>query len=627
MTQVTRATTLPELLTSWLPRQRWFADKDRGKESFALTRTGEFMLQEDTGGVGIEVFLVTATFSDGGTVTYQIPLTYRDVPIGALEHALVGVLDDARRGARWVYDAPYDAAFVTAWLQLIADQGQVVSDEGPRRGRARGVLAPRATALDPGWPSHVLNGEQSNTSVIVGTGVTDTPAIVKIFRLLHAGPNPDVIVQSALADAGCERVPPPVGWVEATWADPEGEEASGHLAVATRFLDGSVDAWRLACRAVEASRPFEAEAHALGIATAQVHATLASTLPTVPGTPATLSTLATELEARVTWAATAAPVLLPFAERARAVVGAVQDIEHPPSLQRVHGDYHLGQVLHVPRRGWVLFDFEGEPLRPLDQRTAPDLALRDVAGMVRSFDYAARHATLGLPAGDSRVRAAAWWASAAREAFLDGYTEATGHDPRADAVLLRALELDKALYEVVYETRNRPDWVEVPLSAVRRLLGETPMPAPPGPELVAPPPPPSPPLPAREPAATVPEAEPIPEPEPTPEPTVAAFTVDDVVWTSGVDEASGEPLDEVDVYTTVSPAIVAVVPAANVPAGTEFTATWTIDGIEVPEATMSVTVDEDMRVAWVAFELARDEGRYFPLGELEVTVTTSTGAI
>ena len=116
-----------------------------------------------------------------------------------------------------------------------------------------------------------------------------------------------------------------------------------------------------------------------------------------------------------------------------------------------------------------------------------------------------------------------------------------------------------------------------------------------------------------------------PTPEPTPEPTVAAFTVDDVVWTSGVDEASGEPLDEVDAYTTVSPAIVAVVPAANVPAGTEFTATWTIDGIEVPEATMSVTVDEDMRVAWVAFELARDEGRYFPLGELEVTVTTSTG--
>ena len=116
-----------------------------------------------------------------------------------------------------------------------------------------------------------------------------------------------------------------------------------------------------------------------------------------------------------------------------------------------------------------------------------------------------------------------------------------------------------------------------------------------------------------------------PTPEPTPEPTVAPFTIDGVVWTSGVDEASGEPLDEVDAYTTVSPAIVAVVPAANVPAGTEFTATWTIDGIEVPEATMSVTVDEDMRVAWVAFELARDEGRYFPLGELEVTVTTSTG--
>lgn len=118
---------------------------------------------------------------------------------------------------------------------------------------------------------------------------------------------------------------------------------------------------------------------------------------------------------------------------------------------------------------------------------------------------------------------------------------------------------------------------------------------------------------------------PTPEPDVAPEPTVAPFTLDDIVWSSGVDAATGEPLDEVDAYTTVSQAIVAVVPATNVPAGTEFTAIWTIDGLDVPETTMSVIVEEDMSTAWIAFELARDEGRYFPLGELELTVTSSTG--
>ncbi|MGZ4624688.1 MAG: maltokinase N-terminal cap-like domain-containing protein, partial [Kineosporiaceae bacterium] len=133
-------------------------------------------------------------------------------------------------------------------------------------------------------------------------------------------------------------------------------------------------------------------------------------------------------------------------------------------------DYHLGQVLHSGSRGWILLDFEGEPLRPLSERTAPDLALRDVAAMLRSFDYAARHSTVGLDPEDRRALAAQRWAAECREAFLVGYAGAGGEDPHKHAVLLRALELDKALYEVVYETRNRPTWIGIPLGAVRRLL-------------------------------------------------------------------------------------------------------------------------------------------------------------
>jgi 1,4-alpha-glucan branching enzyme len=118
----------------------------------------------------------------------------------------------------------------------------------------------------------------------------------------------------------------------------------------------------------------------------------------------------------------------------------------------------------------VLLDFEGEPLRPLAERTEPDLALRDVAGMLRSFDYAARHVTVGRhdPAAEQAADA---WADAARDAFCAGYAAECGSDPRAQPELLAALELDKALYEVVYESRNRPAWIDVPLHAVARLLG------------------------------------------------------------------------------------------------------------------------------------------------------------
>jgi predicted trehalose synthase len=134
-------------------------------------------------------------------------------------------------------------------------------------------------------------------------------------------------------------------------------------------------------------------------------------------------------------------------------------------MQRIHGDFHLGQVLDVPGRGWVLLDFEGEPLRPLAERTQPDLALRDVAGMLRSFDYAAGSWEQTHPG-----RSAASWADRARAAFLEGYAQESGRDPREDEVLLKALELDKALYEVVYEARNRPTWLTIPTTAIARLF-------------------------------------------------------------------------------------------------------------------------------------------------------------
>jgi predicted trehalose synthase len=462
---------LAGLLAGWLPQQRWYAAK--GTAAVAAQRLGGLHL-DPAGEVDLVVHFLAVTVGLGPTTVYQVPLAYRDAPEPTLEHALVGVLDaEGRR--RWVYDAVHEPSFVRAWLRLLTGGSEVTDAAGAVGGSAHGILQPAGWALDPDAPTTVLSGEQSNTSVIVGAD-GPTPAIVKLFRVLAPGDNPDVVVQSALAAAGCERVPRPVGWVEGSWPAPDGEGTGGtvrgHLAFAAEFLAGSEDAWRVACRSVVGDEPFGEHAHALGAATAEVHLALADTLGTAPATPGLLDELATSLRSRVAWAVAEAPALAGRAAAALRAVDAARAAADsaPLVLQQIHGDYHLGQVLHSPTRGWVLLDFEGEPLRPLAERLAPDLALRDVAGMLRSFDYAARHATVALPDDDPRVAAADAWAAGCRTAFLAGYAEVTGRDPAADGALLLALELDKALYEVVYETRNRPGWLAVPLHAVRRLL-------------------------------------------------------------------------------------------------------------------------------------------------------------
>lgn len=449
---------LAALLADWLPRQRWFAAKGTGPVRPRVA--GRVDLGD---GLALVLVAVAEAGADGRSAStlYQVPLSFRPDADPALAAALVGRADGA-----FVHDGVHDPAFLRAWLALLAGGGTAT---GPDGETVRGVRQPGGAPLDPAAPAKVLSGEQSNTSVIVGAGGPD-PAIVKLFRVLAPGDNPDVVVQSALAAAGCERVPRPVGAVEGTWRADDGTTVGGHLAFGSEFLAGSQDAWRVACRAVEEGADFTADAAGLGEATAQVHTTLARVLPSRPATSAELAALADGLLARVDWAVTAAPVLADRGQAARDAVDAVRSAAGPLVLQQVHGDYHLGQVLHSPGRGWVLLDFEGEPLRPLAERLAPDLALRDVAGMLRSFDYAARHATVGLPDDDARVAAAEAWSLGCREAFLDGYARAAGDDPRGHADVLRALELDKALYEVVYETRNRPDWVAVPLHAVERLL-------------------------------------------------------------------------------------------------------------------------------------------------------------
>jgi maltokinase len=458
---------LEELLPSWMVRQRWYAGKGRVP---VLRRIGGLQFQDPAGEVDIDVHLMRDESGQSPTI-YQVPLTCRSARLAGADHALVAPVEGGSQGShrhhgtRYVYDAPHDPVFANALLQLMLEEGIAGSDEAVARGHHVATAAPGRVIA-----SHVLEGEQSNTSIILDLvdtlGAAANPLICKLFRVLHHGENPDVVVQSALAAAGSTHVPRSVGYVAGEWPDngaPDGM-ARGHLACAQEFFPGVEDAWRVALAAVASDEDFSEQARRLGQTTAEVHATLAQAMTTVIATDEDAAALSRSMRARHASAVSEVPALAAYDSMVHATIEQVSSAKWP-ALQRIHGDYHLGQVLEVPHRGWVLVDFEGEPLRPLAERTQPDLALRDVAGMLRSFDYAAGSWEQMHPG-----RSARQWVDRARIAFLEGYANESGRDPREDAVLLDALELDKALYEVVYEARNRPTWLTIPTTAIDRLF-------------------------------------------------------------------------------------------------------------------------------------------------------------
>ncbi len=441
---------LLDCLTDWMSRQRWYGGKGR-LPRLSLVATLELPSDEEDVRVG-DVLVRDSSAST--PVTYQVPVTGRGtIPRGWGPH-LIG-----RVGDRYLFDGPRDPAFARALVRLIAREEHVEGSDAAADGRFLDRPMPTGTG-----GSRVLSGEQSNTSVVVEGDAGAPAAIVKVFRTLQDGENPDVVLQSALSAAGSPFVPPCLGSVAASWPDEDASSgrASGHLAFAQEFLPGVEDAWRVALDAARSARGFDGEARTLGVATARVHESLASILPTRPATLGDAVATASSWHSRLAAAIAEVPGI---AELRPAIEDAYDEAREAswPALQRIHGDYHLGQVLSVPGRGWMLVDFEGEPLRPMAERSRPDLALRDVAGMLRSFDYAAGSVRLesGLDAED--------WARAARGAFLDGYAEAAGARPEEHGALLAALELDKAVYEAIYEARNRPSWLPIPVAAIRRL--------------------------------------------------------------------------------------------------------------------------------------------------------------
>lgn len=449
-------TELHDLLVQWLPEQRWFGGKGRAIRSVDV-ETSTVLLEAAEDDVVVRHLVLRVDAADGGTDRYQLLIGSRtgDVPQRLL-HAVIGEVDGAV-----VYDAVHDSDATTRLLH------RIVADEDG--GTVRFTAA--TDDLDPTLPSRVIGAEQSNTSIVYGEDY-----ILKVFRRLQPGLNPDLEVTRALADAGSPHIAPPLAWLE---GEVDGESTT--LGMMQCYLRNAAEGWAMATASVrdlfaegdlhadEVGGDFAGEAERLGAATAEVHALMARALPSRTAGPDDSQATARQLHDRLDAAVTAVAELAPYADAVRRVYAEIGRLTDPVPIQRVHGDLHLGQVLRT-QDGWVLLDFEGEPARTLAERTALMSPLRDVAGMLRSFDYAARH-LLAERAGEQHLAyRAAEWADRNRTAFCDGYAKAAGSDPREASVLLRAFELDKAVYEVVYEARNRPSWLPIPLGSIERLV-------------------------------------------------------------------------------------------------------------------------------------------------------------
>ena len=452
---------LAALLAAWLPRQRWFAG--RGQLTGGLLVTSRVQVGA-TADARFEHLLIDVPDPEGGAQRcYQLWIGARAELPRKFAHHEIGRLGDPETSGptEVLYDALHDNALSSLLLAAMV-QGTDLGDVQ--------CSTTSGADVDPAAPGLVVSGEQSNTSVVYGQS-----AILKIFRRLEPGPNPDAEVHAALAQRSPRHVARLLG--ELT-GELQGTRTT--LGVLTEFFANSADGWMAAIasvrdlmaegdlRADEVGGDFAAEAQRLGAAVAEVHRELAEAFGTVTVHADDLRRTLRDMAELARRTASAVPELAEYAERIDAAFAEAAASAASMTLQRIHGDLHLGQTLRT-LSGWALIDFEGEPSKPLEYRRALHSPLRDVAGMLRSFDYAAHHLLPGSHADAQHAYRATEWAARNRRAFCVGYAAKGGGDPRHAGSLLRAFELDKAIYEVRYEHDHRPGWLPIPLHAVAQL--------------------------------------------------------------------------------------------------------------------------------------------------------------
>ena len=468
MTHQVTQNALAKLLAGWLPAQRWFAGSGATVRQIALA--SDVPLAEGDPELR---HLIADVWVGEEKVSYQVLLGIRAELPAFLSQAAIGRLPDGRIA----YDGARDPALAAVLLRGIA-AGRVA---GPLR-----FISEPGAVISQDAPARALPALASNTSIVFGE-----QTILKVLRRPFTGHHPDLEVPAALARNGSALVAAPRGWIEmpgsgqigdvhdlaaATLvpdAPPAGGVSGGPgdgqaavLAILSDFFANASDGWSLATASVDESGPgFSVQAGQLGEATAQLHAEMAAAFGTSVLSRYALKDLTDAMTTELRRAIRIVPRLNEDAAAIRDCYAALAEPDTRVPVQRIHGDYHLAQVLHT-ERGWVVLDFEGEPSVPLARRRAFAPALRDVAGMLRSFDYAGRHQALRFPGDRGLAEAAARWVRDCQQAFCLGYAKVAGSDPAAGGPLLRALILQKAVYEAVYEASHRPDWLPIPLAAI-----------------------------------------------------------------------------------------------------------------------------------------------------------------
>jgi len=483
---------LDRALRSYLPARRWFGGKARVITSLAIRDAVEM----PNGG---RLMLVDVEFSDGEPQTYVIPVVVANVR-REQDQARIGPIIARLRDGAILYEPLQEESFANGLLDMIARRRQVRGLRGFVTGTPTRAL--RELRGDEKLETHLVTGEQSNTAILFGQRL-----FLKLFRRLEPGINTDYEVTRFLnEETSFRNVPRLAGALEY-------QDAT--IAVLQAFTPNSGDAWSYTLDAIgryfdhllsdergeparDAIGSYLSDAELLGTRTAQLHLALASRsdIPAFapdPFTPHYQRSIYQSMRTQIVQTVQLVRRKLKGNEEAEALVAkehelleGVRAILHEKiEAQRIrtHGDYHLGQVLNTGN-DFIVIDFEGEPARPLSERRIKRSALRDVAGMLRSFHYAPYAVLFGAAPG-SYVRTedteqleegARFWYREVSSAFLRAYLAESSKGthlpskPEHVDVLLRAYLIEKALYEIVYEMNNRPDWVRIPLRGILDLL-------------------------------------------------------------------------------------------------------------------------------------------------------------
>ena len=456
--------------------------------------------------------LVEVSYQDGGHETYTMLLTAsfgetavqlrQAHPQALVTEVTMADSNGGRRGC--LQDALWDQDSAGALLRAMRQGEQFQGEEGTLHASSTEAFS--QAILDAALTgSSVMQGEQSNTSVKFGRHV-----ILKLVRRFEPGVNPDLEIGRVLTARGYAHSPAVLGSLE--YAGPN--QQPGTVAIAQAFIDNQGDAWRYTLdelekdltadpdRTVDVKSSYADSAGLLGRRTAELHLALAQdtddpAFAPEPSDQGYWQSLHDRMRRSITGAFALLRLRLhdlPERHRRGAVFvleseGSLMSriralVERDPRVLRIrcHGDFHLGQVLYTGR-DFVIIDFEGEPARPLAERRAKHVPIIDVAGMIRSFHYAAYAAldrmesrmTTGRDLSELEERIHQWYRAAA-DAFLSGYSETAGKAPfvpkraQDSDMLLDAYLIEKACYELSYELNNRPGWAGIPLSGLLQLV-------------------------------------------------------------------------------------------------------------------------------------------------------------